>query len=118
MALTTHILDIAHGRPAASVQVQLFSIDEAGTRTQLREDWTNDDGRLNVPMLHADQLKAGEYEMLFFIGNYFASIEQAPADEPRFLQHVCIRFGISAPEEHYHIPLLISPWGYQTYRGS
>lgn len=118
MALTTHILDIAHGRPAASVQVQLSSIHADGTRTLLHEARTNADGRLDSPLLSSDELKAGEYEMLFFTGDYFASIEQNPSEEPRFLQHVSVRFGISAPTEHYHIPLLISPWGYQTYRGS
>lgn len=114
--LTTHILDLTHGMPAANVTIQLSKF-EGSTLLILKTAITNDDGRLNEPLLSADGIRTGEYELLFHIGDYFRE-KGVTLPDPAFLDKVSIRFGIADSTSHYHVPLLISPWGYQVYRGS
>jgi 5-hydroxyisourate hydrolase len=114
--LTTHVLDTSTGRPAAGVRIELYRLD-GGRRERLAEVTTNDDGRCDRPLLQGDGFRTGEYELLFHAGAYFQSVGVA-LPEPRFLDIVPIRFGIAADGQHYHVPLLISPFGYSTYRGS
>ncbi len=111
--LSTHILDTAKGGPAAGVRIELFEI--AGSKRKLIcETVTNDDGRTDAPLLGADQTHAGVFEILFHIGAYFMQAEA----QPGFLDIVPVRFTIIDPAQHYHVPLLTSPWSYTTYRGS
>ena len=114
--LTTHVLDTAAGRPAAGVAIALSRL-EPGGRVRLAETVTNSDGRCDAPLLDGDAFAAGVYELAFAAGAYFRS-RGAALPEPPFLDEVTIRFGIASPDEHYHVPLLISPYGYSTYRGS
>ena len=104
MSLTTHVLDTARGRPAAGVQIELFRLDP---RRPLKAVATNADGRTDEPLL--TELEAGRYELLFFVGGYFGE---------GLFDEVPIRFRIEDPDAHYHVPLLVSPWSYSTYRGS
>ncbi len=113
--LTTHILDTAHGRPAAGVTVEVWRI-EAEARHRIRITQTNGDGRTDEPLLAGESFQVGTYELSFAIGSYFANSPDLP--QPPFLDIVPIRFGIADPEGHYHVPLLVSPWSYSTYRGS
>lgn len=113
--LTTHVLDTALGRPAAGVDVTLYRLDN--DRQLLNQDTTNADGRLDAPILDAEAFQAGVYELVFAAGAYFrASNLELP--DPAFVDEVVIRFGIADVESHYHVPLLVSPWSYSTYRGS
>ena len=112
--LTTHILDTANGKPAAKVSIRLYVLRD--DRELLASTVTNDDGRTETPLLEAPAMQSGRYELEFDVGDYFASQGQAAA-EPRFLDTIVIRFGIEA-DQHYHVPLLVSPWSYSTYRGS
>lgn len=114
--LTTHVLDIMHGRPAADVRIDLGAHDGAAYRL-VKTLRTNANGRTDQPFLDAAALVSGQYELLFHIGDYFAALGVA-LPSPRFFDVVPIRFGIAAPTSHYHVPLLVAPWGYQTYRGS
>ena len=113
--LTTHVLDTAHGCPAAGVRVDLYRIDQ--DRQHLGKSITNDDGRCDEPLLQGDGFRAGEYELVFHAGDYFTAFGET-SPEPKFLDQVVIRFGISDEGRHYHVPLLVSPFGYSTYRGS
>ena len=113
--LTTHVLDTTQGRPAANVMVQLWRIDSAGERTYLKTAYTTADGRTEEPLLSSGEMSVGVYELLFVVGAYFA--HQALPDPP-FLDEVPVRFGIADADAHYHVPLLVSPWAYSTYRGS
>ncbi|HEX2180699.1 MAG TPA: hydroxyisourate hydrolase [Rubrobacteraceae bacterium] len=114
MPLTTHVLDTAAGRPATGLRLQLFRLDPSGEgRELLKEASTNADGRTDAPLL--GELEAGVYEISFEVGEYFAG-EGVP--DPPFLGRVPVRFGIADPSSHYHVPLLVSPWSYSTYRGS
>jgi 5-hydroxyisourate hydrolase len=116
--LTTHVLDIVHGRPAAGVAIELYRIDrEREARERLHVVRTNADGRTDGPLLAGDALQEGTYELVFGIGDYFAAVGRANAPIP-FLDWVPVRFGVSDPDANYHIPLLASPWAYSTYRGS
>lgn len=115
--LTTHALDTATGKPAAGLPVELFRIGAEGMRVRLGRFVTNADGRLDAPALAGDELTAGVYEWLFHVGVYFAGAGSA-TDAPPFLDVVPLRFAIANPETHYHVPLLLSPWAYSTYRGS
>ena len=114
--LTTHVLDTANGRPGAGIKVELFAL-AGDTRRALKTTVTNDDGRCDEPLLEGDALVAGEYELVFGAGDYFASIG-TKVPEPRFVDRVVLRFGIADANAHYHVPLLVSPWSYSTYRGS
>ena len=114
--LTTHVLDTARGRPAAGMRLELARLDENGERQVLKEVTTNDDGRTDAPLLAGEQLRPGVYEIVFAVGDYFADQEGVP--DPPFLGSVPLRFGIADLSAHYHVPLLVSPWSYSTYRGS
>ena len=113
--LTTHVLDTARGRPGAGIRIDLYRV--AAKRERMAQATTNADGRCDKPLLEGDGLTAGAYELVFHVGEYFASSGVA-GPEPRFLDAVVIRFGVARPDEHYHVPLLLSPFGYSTYRGS
>lgn len=114
--LTTHVLDTARGCPAAGLRIDLSRIDAEG-RTHLASTVTNADGRTDAPILPAEAFAAGTYELTFHAGDYLRDAGAAP-EEPLFLDLVPIRFGMSDPQAHYHVPLLLSPFGYSTYRGS
>ena len=114
--LTTHVLDTAAGRPAQSLSISLYRI-EGEQRTHLTDTQTNDDGRAPAPLLEGQSMIAGQYELVFAAGTYFDR-QGIELPDPKFLDDVVIRFGIAAPEENYHVPLLISPFGFSTYRGS
>ena len=114
--LTTHILDTAQGRPAAGVRIELFALD-GDTATCLRETRTNADGRCDAPLLADDALVRGRYRLRFHVGEYFRAQGIALADPP-FIDIVPLEFGIADAGAHYHVPLLVSPWSYATYRGS
>jgi 5-hydroxyisourate hydrolase len=116
--LTTHVLDTAQGRPAANMAIELWRLDtENGGRALVRSATTNADGRTGAPLLAGGDLQAGTYEMVFMVGDYFAK-QGISTPNPPFLDQVPVRFGISDPTAHYHVPLLTSPWSYSTYRGS
>ena len=115
--VTTHILDTAGGCPAAGVKIELFQLMAGGEARFIREVITNNDGRAEGPILHPDEAVIGTYELRFFIADYFLNQDVATA-EPQFLDIVPVRFSISDPAAHYHVPLLVSPWSYTTYRGS
>ena len=115
--LTTHVLDTASGKPAFGVTVHLFAIDGSGARAFLKSEKTNDDGRCDAPLLAGDAMRAGTYELVFEVAAYFRATGTSLA-EPPFLDVVPIRFGLADGSVHYHVPLLISPYGYSTYRGS
>ncbi|WP_019956033.1 hydroxyisourate hydrolase [Yoonia vestfoldensis] len=110
--LTTHVLDTANGVPAAGMNVDLYRLD-GGARVHLATKVTNADGRTDGPILPAADFTVGRYELVFQAGAYFAR-----SDDPRFLDDIPIRFGINDPASHYHVPLLVSPFGFSTYRGS
>ena len=112
--LTTHVLDIAHGRPAAGLRIELYG---DGEETPLSVAETNADGRCPAPLLEGTAFRAGCYELVFHAGDYLRRLGME-LPEPPFLDRVVIRFGIADPDEHYHVPLLLSPFGYSTYRGS
>ncbi len=115
--LTTHILDTAAGRPAAGVAISLHAISADGTATLVSRHVTNADGRCDAPILSGETMKTGVYELVFEIAAYFRQTGAALA-EPPFLDRIPIRFGISDGRAHYHVPLLVSPYGFSTYRGS
>lgn len=107
--LTTHVLDTASGRPGAGITIDL-SMLQAGEWKTLKSVRTNADGRTDAPLLEADKLRAGAYELAFHVGSYFKG--------QGFLDLVPVRFVVTDPNAHYHVPLLCTPWSYTTYRGS
>jgi 5-hydroxyisourate hydrolase len=113
--LTTHVLDTATGKPAAGLSIQLFRLS-GDSRTHLKTVVTNQDGRCDAPLLAGEDFKTGEYELVFSAGDYLRR-QGADLPQPAFLDSVPIRFGM-AETVHYHVPLLVSPYGYSTYRGS
>lgn len=113
--LTTHVLDTAAGHPAAGLKIELFDLSD-GHRNLIRTLVTNADGRTDEQILPAKEFKIGEYELVFHCGAYFDA-QGTPTQSPRFLDIVPLRFGM-AVADHYHVPLLLSPYGYSTYRGS
>ncbi|MCC6948567.1 MAG: 2-oxo-4-hydroxy-4-carboxy-5-ureidoimidazoline decarboxylase [Bradyrhizobiaceae bacterium] len=114
--LSTHVLDAHAGRPAEGVKIELYEIGGSATAL-LTEAVTNADGRTDAPLLSGTPLRAGRYELRFHVGTYFAKRNLA-LPEPAFLDVVPVRFAIAEPEGHYHVPLLVTPWSYSTYRGS
>lgn len=117
--LTTHVLDTAHGCPAAGMRVTLYRIDAAGA-VELKSVVLDGDGRAGAPLLEGSDFVAGRYRLIFAVAAYFAQRGATLADPP-FLADVPIDFGLAAGEagdQHYHVPLLVSPWSYSTYRGS
>lgn len=118
--LTTHVLDTAQGKPAAGVFVSLYCIemaDGAEGHGELLSVRTNADGRTDAPLLEGRRFRAGTYELLFFVGEYFATQPVATA-KPPFYDLITLRFTVADAEAGYHVPLLVSPWAYSTYRGS
>jgi 5-hydroxyisourate hydrolase len=107
--LTTHILDTVRGCPAAGMQIELWSI-AGDARKLLKTVRTNSDGRVDSPLLSGKEMSTGTYELVFYVGDYFG--------ERKFLDRVPVRFIISDAAAKYHVPLLVSPWSYSTYRGS
>lgn len=114
--LSTHVLDTTQGKPGAGVQITLYAVD-AGARTLVKSAVTNADGRCSAPLLEGDAMVAGRYELVFAAGDYFAA-QGVAMPEPRFIDEVTIAFGIAHVEENYHVPLVVTPWSYSTYRGS
>ncbi|MDD1794982.1 hydroxyisourate hydrolase [Enterovibrio makurazakiensis] len=114
--LTTHVLDTAHGKPANGVKVSLYRIDDDGLQP-LVTTVTNNDGRTDAPLLQDGALSAGLYQLVFSTAPYFRATN-TPLDPIPFLDEIVIRFGISDESQHLHVPLLVSPYGYSTYRGS
>ena len=116
--LTTHVLDTAHGCPAMNLRLELWSIDiQSGQKNLLKTTVTNSDGRTDTPLLADDQLTLGVYELVFIVGEYFSRFSETLPNPP-FLDRIPLQFGIADPSLHYHVPLLVSPWSYSTYRGS
>ena len=113
--LTTHVLDTARGVPAQGIKIALYGLDS--TRRLIAETITNDDGRTDSPILPAVDFKTGKYELVFFCGDYLEANGQATGDI-KFLDEIPLRFGMDDAQAHYHVPLLLSPYGYSTYRGS
>ncbi len=115
--LSTHVLDTSNGRPAAGVSLTLTRLEPDGSRTRLAETRTNTDGRTDAPLLSGDAFTPGTYEIEFRIGDYFRAQDMV-LSAPAFLDTIPLRFGIADPAGNYHVPLLVSPWSYSTYRGS
>jgi 5-hydroxyisourate hydrolase len=115
--LSTHALDLHQGRPAGGLRVDLYRLLPKNSPLLLRKAVTNSDGRTDAPLLQAEEMEAGSYELLFHVGSYF---QQAgiPASTPPFLDEVPVRFAIADASASYHVPLLFSLWAYSTYRGS
>ena len=114
--LSTHVLDTAHGGPAHGVPVELYVLEGESRRLVVRTQ-TNADGRTDAPLLSGDACRPGAYELVFQVGDYFRARGIAVADPP-FLDRIPIRFAMAEADGHYHVPLLVSPWSYSTYRGS
>ncbi len=116
--LSTHVLDTAHGRPAAGMRIDLHCLEGDGSRPDRHvvTASTNVDGRTDSPLLAGDALVAGMYRLTFHVGDYFATV--GSPDAGRFLREVPVVFVIDEPQGNYHVPLLVSPWSYATYRGS
>ena len=112
--LTTHCLDTFSGRPAKGVKVDVYLV--SGKREKLNSIVLNNNGRSEKPLIEGANFKEGQYELVFFVGDYFKKITDLPTTP--FLNEIIIKFGVSDPTEHYHVPLLVTPWSYSTYRGS
>ena len=113
--LTTHVLDVYSGKPGKGIKVDLYFIS-GENKKKLKSIILNEDGRSSQPLVEKDEFKEGKYELVFFVGDYFKNITKN--NDLKFLDDVVIRFGISNNKEHYHVPLLVSPWSYSTYRRS
>lgn len=114
--LTTHVLDAAHGCPGSDISIELYRVE--GEHLELiTTRRTNADGRCDSPLLEGDDYRSGVYQLQFSAGDYYRR-RGVQLPEPAFLDVVVLRFGISAEQDHYHVPLLISPYSYSTYRGS
>ena len=112
--LTTHCLDTFSGKPAKGIKVDIYFVSEK--REKLNSIVLNNNGRSEKPLIEGANFKEGQYELVFFVGDYFKKITDLPATP--FLNEIIIKFGVSDPTEHYHVPLLVTPWSYSTYRGS
>jgi len=115
--LSTHVLDTQAGRPAAGVTIELLELSANGEQRMIARAKTNRDGRTDEPLIAGRPLPIGRYELRFHVADYFAGLG-ARQDEPPFLDVVPVRFAVAEPEGHYHVPLLVTPWNYCTYRGS
>ncbi|PZO45045.1 MAG: hydroxyisourate hydrolase [Pseudanabaena frigida] len=115
--LSTHVLDTVHGCPAQNMKIELWAIAQNGQRNLLKTLITNQDGRTDDLLLNAEEMQVGTYEIWFFVSDYFAGFTTTQTS-PAFLSCVPIRFGIANASDRYHVPLLVSPWSYSTYRGS
>src|SRR6266852_1302844 len=115
--LSTHVLDTHSGRPAAGIAVELVELSELGQSRIVTRAVTNADGRTDAPLIHGRPVPIGRYELTFGVGEYFAGRQVAVSDPP-FLDSIPLRFSVSDPEVHLHVPLLVTPWSYATYRGS
>lgn len=117
MGLSTHVLDTMHGAPAAGMAVALYTTD-GDAATLVKQFILNQDGRSpDGPLFDNASLQRGTYRLVFDVAGYFKA-RQVALPEPNFLNRVSIDFGVAHPEQHYHVPLLVSPWAYSTYRGS
>jgi 5-hydroxyisourate hydrolase len=115
--LTTHVLDATRGRPASGVVIELHALAADGARALIASVRTNADGRTDAPLIGAAETRVGAYELSFHVGAYFRA-QGVETAEPPFLDVVPIRFAVADPKAHYHVPLLVTPWSYSTYRGS
>ena len=114
--LTTHVLDIYSGKPGKGIKVDLYYYENKDQKNKINSIILNNDGRSDKPLIEGTNLKEGKYEMVFFVGDYFKKV--SGSSKVPFLDDVIIKFGISDIKENYHVPLLVSPWSYSTYRGS
>lgn len=114
--LSTHVLDITQGKPGVGVQIKLYRVNGV-EKVLVKTDTTNGDGRCDVPLLQGDEVKTGKYELVFGAGDYFAA-QGVNVPTPRFIDEVVIAFGIADASANYHVPIVVSPWAYSTYRGS
>jgi 2-oxo-4-hydroxy-4-carboxy-5-ureidoimidazoline decarboxylase len=115
--LSTHVLDTHSGRPAAGIAVELVELSELGLSRVVTRTITNADGRTDQPLIGGRPVPIGRYELTFNVGRYFTE-RQVPMSDPPFLDKIPLRFSVSEPEGHLHVPLLVTPWSYATYRGS
>ena len=113
--LTTHVLDIFSGKPGKGIVVELFFFDK-DEKKMIKKTTLNDDGRSNDAIIEKETFKVGKYELVFYVGDYFKKTTNQ--NNLQFLDDIVVRFGISNNKENYHVPLLVSPWSYSTYRGS
>ena len=113
--ITTHVLDVYSGKPGKNIKADLYYYND-GQKDKLCSVVLNNDGRSDKPLVEGENFKPGKYELVFFVGEYFKKIPDLP--KTPFLDDVVIRFGVSNSKEQYHVPLLVSPWSYSTYRGS
>ena len=113
--LTTHVLDTASGIPACGIRVSVYSVSK-NQRSLIKDVTTNADGRCDAPLLEGALFKAGTYELVFYVGDYFS--KKSTNASPAFLDEIPVRFSVTDAAAHYHVPLLVSPWAYSTYRGS
>jgi len=114
--LTTHVLDIYSGKPGKGIKVDLYYYKNHEQKSKINSIILNNDGRSDQALIEGKNFKEGKYELVFFVGDYFKKINDV--SRIPFLDDVVVKFGISNTEEHYHVPLLVSPWSYSTYRGS
>ncbi|NYT66524.1 hydroxyisourate hydrolase [Alcaligenaceae bacterium] len=114
--LSTHVLDTMHGVPANKIAIDLYRL-EGEQRQLLKQVHTNTDGRCDEPLLQGADFERGIYELVFHAGDYFAN-RGVSLPEPRFVDQVTLRFGVAQPTENYHVPLVVTPWTWSTYRGS
>jgi 2-oxo-4-hydroxy-4-carboxy-5-ureidoimidazoline decarboxylase len=115
--LSTHVLDTHSGKPAAGIAVELIELSDLGESRIVTRAVTNADGRTDQPLIHGRPVPIGRYELIFSVGSYFAR-RQVSMSDPPFLDQIPLRFSVSDPEGHLHMPLLVTPWSYATYRGS
>jgi 5-hydroxyisourate hydrolase len=114
--LTTHVLDIYSGKPGKGIKVDLYFYENDDQKSKINTIVLNNDGRSDNALIEGVNFKEGKYELIFFVGDYFKKITKI--SKIPFLDDVVVKFGVSNIKEHYHVPLLVSPWSYSTYRGS
>lgn len=114
--LTTHVLDTSLGRPGKGIRIEVYRLD-GESRTFIKEVVTNSDGRCDAPILEGEAFTAGQYELVFHAGDYFRA-QGSEMSKPAFLDVIPLRFGVADASQHYHVPLLATPYSYSTYRGS